>query len=208
MLNMFRRNRSSAAVAVMEPVEEQTVTVPAVTVPTRVRPQPVIGGAELAKYVALAEKAKFAPPELLQHRLTQFFMDNQIEIYPYNSVVRYLDHKFGAPRKISKYPYFQPGWSWHPLRVEDDGKLITPIVRSTQNGYIEKGRTYRKIIPAPVLETVDLIASHFAGSTPSLHFYVSDVAVPHKELDPFLAISAVGINFIVVERWDEPAFRR
>ncbi|HUC02206.1 MAG TPA: hypothetical protein VMA75_04915 [Candidatus Paceibacterota bacterium] len=198
IFDSFRRKGNGTAVLEAEPI----------VVPAKVQLQPTIGEAELADYMKLADKVKFAPPELLRHRLIQFLLENHVEVYPLQSVEKYLDQKFGKPVSQDGYDTsYEHKWGWHPLRAEDDGKLVNHKERK-ENGHIQKGATYRKIIPAPVLETTDLIATHFAGSEPTLHFYVADAVVPSMERDPFLGITAVGLNFIVIERWDEPAFRR
>jgi hypothetical protein len=203
MFNLFRRKSNGPTTAVLE--AEPIGTVP-ITIPVKAQLQPIIGEAELAEYATLAEKVKFAPPDLLQHRLVQFMLENNIEVYPLQSVEKYLDQKFGKATREDEYGPWEPRWGWHPLRAEDNGKLIDHKERN-QNGHIQSG-TYRKIIPMPVLEAVDLIATHFAGSEPTLHFYVADAVTPANERDPFMSVTAAGVSFIVFERWDEPAFRR
>ena len=203
MLGLFRRKDNDSVVAVLE---AEPTPIPVVTVPIKVRPQPIIGGAELEDYVKLAEKVHFAPPDLLHHRLVQFLLDNNVEVYPLDKVREYLDYKFGKPTCRDKYSAWEHTWGWHPLRSEDNDKL-TSHEEGSNNGHIQHS-PYRKIIPAPVLETVDLIAAHFAGSKPALYFYVADAVVPTDERDPFLSVTAGGLNFFVIERWDEPAFRR
>jgi hypothetical protein len=202
MLNFLRWNRNSSGTAVMEPEQTEMVTVP-----IRVQLRPTIGNDELADYVKLAEKVKFAPPDLLHHRLVQFLLDNNIEVYPLASVEKYLDQKFGKPVRDESGFSWEQKWSWHPLRGEDVNELSAHKT-DDENGHIERGQAYHKIVPSPVLETIDLIVTHFAGSEPALHFYVADAAVPAKERDLFLAIAAAGIDFLVIERWDEPSFRR
>jgi hypothetical protein len=204
MFRFLDRYRRSSGSAVMEPEQTETVAVP-----DRMLLQPAISDTELAEYVKVAKRIQFTPPDLLRHRLVQFMLENNIEVYPLAIVEKYLDSKFGIPSYPPSESGWEPKWSWHPLRSADVGKLtiITDNERSL-NGQIEKGQSYRKIVPLPVLETVDRIATHFAGSEPALHFYVADAAVPSEEKDPFLAVTAMGIEFLVIERWDEPSFRR
>lgn len=199
MFSLFRSKDNGSATGVLE-----------ATLPVKTQLEVAISRDELSAYGELAKKVNFAPSELLRHRLIQFFSENGIDVYPMDSVEQYLDKKFGMPtmerRRGQREPGWEQKWGWHPLRAEDDQKFGRRKLND-ENGNIEKG-TYRKIIPVPVLETVDLIAIAFKDSEPALHFFVADAVVPSNERDPFLGITWDGVQMIVIERWDEPAFRR
>lgn len=106
--------------------------------------------------------------------------------YPLESVLRYLDAKYGC----------RTNWAWVPVRHTD---IIT-----ANNFNDVTNRTYTKPIPFPVLKTIDEISTLY----PQAQFFISDERQPSDMKDPFLLVTLdKGRTLHVVERWDEPAYR-
>ena len=150
-------------------------------------------GVELKEYAAIAEKIGFTNGALLEAQLRDFFAEEGICLYDYSKVSLFLAEKakHEGPALI---------WCWKPLRKGDCGELASNVTWET-NGYISKSQ-YHGAVPYPVLLTVEKIAQRFGEQ---VHFFVSDYKA--KDPDPFLAVTGVGIEWFVVERWDEPNFR-
>lgn len=185
-----------------EQVAEAVAEIQDVAAPVKGKPDLSIDTVEFQDYLGLAAKVGFCPPILLTHRVKAFLLESQVDIYPVNPVYSYLDHKFGLPEKVDGK--FVRKWGWHPLRPVDANRLIAHR-NDDENAHIEKD-VYTKIVPGPVLETVDLIASRFP--TEPLCFFVGDAILTDEEKDPFLAVTHGGGQWLIVERWDEPSFRR
>lgn len=194
MFSMFRKS-AVAGTAVLE--------APApVVAPVRVSVEPRMSNDIRQEYIKKAKILGVFNGALKEEMLLAFLKENGISIYPYSKVEEYLDKMFGHPCKCppGSNHYFECcTWGWHPLREVDDGKLTS--TRTVANGRIERG-TYQQAVPLPVLLTVEKIVA----AVPDIHFYVSGRVVPRSE-DPFLAVTAVGMNMLIIERWDEPSFR-
>lgn len=148
------------------------------------------------EYLALAEKLGVKAVDVLQARLLAFFAEAGIRVFPYDRVAAYLTGLWGEGEYL-------PAWGWAPLRTADVRKL-------TSNGAVDGTIlpiAYREPVPMPVLETVDRVLEAFPDD--DLHFYVSARAEEYRAKgDPFLALSAAGLPFFVIEVWDEPGFDR
>lgn len=120
-----------------------------------------------------------------------------LRVYPLGAVEKFMDAQFGHAKKGS-----DPTWGWRPLREADRDKLISNRDDGMPNGCIAK-RLYHGAVPLPVLLTVERIAE----AVPDVHFYVTDKVNATAEEDPFLAVTAAGMNMLIVERWDEPNFK-
>lgn len=141
-----------------------------------------------AEYRELAKSVGFRPAALRIAEFEEFLEREFIEVYPLESVTRYMD-------TLMHNLVLQTGrnfhWQWYPLRDVD--------VKNSAN---EWAMPYRHYVPMPVLETALRIAEAF----PDVSFFVTDYS--EKKPDPFLAASPDGgVTLYVVERWDEPGFR-
>jgi hypothetical protein len=115
-----------------------------------------------------------------------------IGLYEYETVTRYLDALVKrAQPSFTPWPRLE--WNWHPIR---DTKRFVPDVPEHVSRSV-----YNKAIPIPVMLTIERIEAKF----PKALCYVSDI---RTVADPFLAVTVEGAEtMLVVERWDEPAFR-
>jgi len=173
--------------------------------PIPVAASPEIMGEELAEYEAIAKKIGFDNPALIEARLRIFFAENGICVYPYEKVFSYLDSKYGKPYGWSR------NWGWRPLRKQDVKRVFIGEVSGHYEGLYQKNghvlnqnENYVAAVPTPVLRTVEKIAEAF----PDVHFFVSDqLGRGDRTRDPFLAVMVQNMQPLVVERWDEPAFR-
>lgn len=164
-------------------------------VPATVKPEAVLVGNELAEYSHLADSIGWAPGCILDQKVKIFLAENNICVYPLAKVRDYLDKQFGVHN-------YHATWCWCPLRKDDRDANLHNQHESHRNGHIVDNRRYHGQVPMPVLVTVEKIHHAF----PDVHFYVSD-AMQREDGDPFLAITAVGMEMLVVERWNEPSFR-
>jgi hypothetical protein len=149
---------------------------------------------ELAAYVKVAAKIGLYSGALLKEILLHFLSDEGICVYNLEHVEKYLDAKFGSTDRAM--------WGWWGLRSRD----VNAVVRSREgsyNGDTVRHLQYRQPVPLPVLLSVDKIVEKF----PDLYFYVADKVEPSDFVDPFLAVTGAGLEFIVIERWNEPSFR-
>ena len=118
-----------------------------------------------------------------------------IPIYPLDAVASWLQAHVSEGET----------WGWFPLRNTDYVFMLEGNRRglASQNGSLRRAQ-YEKPVPLPVLLTVDRLTTQLPGD---LRFFVSDTA---KYQDPFLAVMerASMQEFYIIERWDEPGFRR
>ena len=180
--------------AVLSPAQEVPLTPP---VGQQVEKSD-FAGVELKKYVTVAEKIGFVNGALLSAQLRDFFAEEGISLYDYNKVSSFLAEKTKIERTKTNKRYLV--WCWKPLRMSDLNQL-TNNVPWGENGGISS-ELYHGAVPYPVLLTMEKIAQRFGDQ---VRFYVSDYASVNP--DPFLAVSGIGIDFFIVERWDEPNFR-
>lgn len=164
------------------------------------------GVVPLGTYEKLAEELEFMPAQLLREQLLMFLAENDIPIYDYAEVDKYLIHE---AEKQKKY------WIWRPLRERDKPKDWINIEGHYANGSTESAwrahgsyrrdesayRPYDKAIPIHILQDVKKIQDRFKDK---LSFFVSDYDVPKP--DPFIMVTALDVGTIIFGVWDEPAF--
>jgi len=126
----------------------------------------------------MAKQIGFEPRELLKEKLMRFLAANGIQTYDYEEVRNYLNKT--KPERTK--------WEWIPLRSKDR--------------HYESQPRYGRLIPLRALQKVALIEEKFPES--SLKFFVSDYVSENP--DPFLAVNDGGLNYVVIDVWDEPGF--
>ncbi len=140
----------------------------------------------IAKAVGLDDDLGY----LLDIRLREVLVEENIHVYDYDKVAAFLDAKIGNK------------WKWLPLRQLDSeefpGGNWGHEVAGTRRVY--GNQRYNRAIPLPVLLTVKKIAERI----PEARFYVSGV---DRDADPFLCVTTKLLHTYVVERWDEPDYR-
>jgi hypothetical protein len=193
------------------------VVVAAVLEPVAEEASPALSGSELAEYTRLCESIGWSPAALTEQRLRSFLDENGLCVYPYERVRAYLDNKFGPLKgnvsegvNTAYWTRVYTTWCWRPLRAEDvNAHRFNMALRGQNGSVINDGGFYHGRIPLEVLMTVENVKEHF----PEVRFFVSDVIRPEERVgDPFLGISFPGLEttdapMLVVERWNEPAFR-
>ena len=129
-----------------------------------------------------------------------FSLNQEIPIYDYAEVDKYLTHKAKQQGEI---------WISRPLRKRDKRESWRLAGHDAMNGwghggYIGNNWTYRpydKAVPINILRDVKKIHDRFQDN---VSFFVSDYAVPHP--DPFIMVTAIDVSNIVFRVWNEPAF--
>lgn len=204
-------SRETAAVAVMEPPPE--IPTPE---PVRVEDPNVF---DLAEYKALVAELGVNDSAVRNAELRQFFADEGITVYPYEKVTAFMDAKLEREKKAASNPNLD--WRWKPLMVGAPTVSKVPgipavnwsllnvdSIRSLVFGVdapradIPTFKTYARAIPHAVLLTVKKLRDRFNGQ---VNFYASDYEV--RNPDPFLMVTGPGLDYYVIERWDEPGFR-
>lgn len=174
--------------AVLEPEIKETVEEPKkIVVSSTVTPS------ELEEQIAIETKLGISPSrEVLKSKLLKCIEDEGINVYPRSQVVKYLDEKLGNT------------WVWMGLRKVDSEHLGERWVSHQEpaRDVSFSDEVYSETIPLPVLLTVEKISK----AVPEVHFYVS--SLPEPKGDPFLFVTCQKIGGYVVEKWDEPGFRR
>ena len=167
----------------------------------RIPVEPIVTDGQFKKYQQVAEAIKFRPGALVEAELKNFLFQQRITIFPYDKVAAYLDGIFG-PHRNEGARVEDTTWGWRPLRYNDSIGVNFPSTHRG-NGFLLRDR-YQYAVPLPVLLCVQQIEK----AVPKICFVVSDAVTPHDKTDPFLGITAAGMNdILVVERWNEPSFR-
>lgn len=197
-------SKANSAAAVLEPQPITKDSIAEVTPPN-----------EIDYYGQISQRLGYENPEYVKHRLEAVILDLGLSIYPLDQVVAYMNDK--ANKLTNKRKNIKGRWGWWPLRTEDKAQLeahsdwfrrLEPnekfILDSPYPGGLEGNNTYWAAIPLPVLITANKILEQDQNVT----FLVATLStIRDPRLDPFLAVIKPGIRPIVVERWDEPAFR-
>jgi hypothetical protein len=137
-----------------------------------------------------------------QYELEKYLSDNHYTVYPLTAVEKYMNGKVSQFPKVKRRKRYSTTtitvkWRWVAMRSGQcgwDNKTGRPIV-------------YQQTIPVEVLMTAEKI---FRDLGDRVEFQVTEV-YKHKSVvhaDPFLCVTAPGLQRYVIERWDEPAFRR
>lgn len=169
----------------------------------------------LGTYESIAEELNYKPAQLLQEQLFRFLKENDIQIYDFDAVDRYLAAIAEKEGKV---------WIWRPLRQQDTpnwgagecgrnnhigwwGRAPTGHTGQVFAGHGSCRpkdwvyRAYDRAVPAHVLRHVKKIEGKFGER---VKFLVSDYAVPKP--DPFIAVTAPDVDLIIFDAWDEPGF--
>lgn len=157
--------------------------------------QPPLEDNELKAHIRVTEALGYLPPALLGAKLLNYFKENGIKVYDYDSVSDYLKGKAEAQGKK---------FIWRPLRSQDKEAGYS------WGGFGEHGsyhkhwdyRPYAYAVPLRVLATVEKMVEQFGDK---VKFFVSDYAVPKP--DPFIMVTALDIPMFVFDHWDEPDFK-
>jgi hypothetical protein len=179
-----------------------------------------------AEYFRVANALGVTTPQLEAAQLQHILAAQAGSLYDRSRVKGYLDQQFGG--EFRKPEHFNddrkvPSWGWRPLRQKDARRVgIAGFSRlpSRSDEILNTGIIYDRPVPLPVLTTALRIQEVF----PDTRFFVSD-GISQEEAeglrqrmrngrvewfkDPFLAaqLRRDGELFIV-EKWDEPGFRR
>lgn len=156
----------------------------------------------LGTYEALAKELNFLPAQLLEIQLRRFLAEQQIQVYSYKEVDIYLATIAEKEGKV---------WIWRPLRGCDEPNYRWNGRRPTGGGDLERGhgsykdewnyRPYDKAVPIHILRKVKKIQDEFDSH---VKFFVSDYAAPNP--DPFIMVTALGVDRFIFGVWDEPGF--
>lgn len=164
---------------------------------------PRVGATPLGTYEELSRELGFFPAQLLEEQINRFLADQEIPVYDYKEVDRYLtviarqQKKFWIWRPLRERDKPQ-GWGWTGHHDEDDSE-----VPRGHGSYYDMWayRPYDKAVPIHILRHVKTIQERFGDS---VLFFVSDYAVPDP--DPFIMVTALDVSRIVFGVWDEPTF--
>lgn len=173
--------------------------------PVQVSPDPNLVGEEFQEYARVAKEVGFTTNgAFLQQRLLRFFSENGICVCLYAKVETYLDSKFGKARSsYGSTDTSERTWGWRPLRPQDIKEVSFDPGIGRNGEFLTRNGSYMREVPLPVLLTVAKISKEF----PEIHFYVSDQITARDRTDPFLMVTATGVDLLVIERWNEPSFR-
>jgi hypothetical protein len=145
------------------------------------------------EYLGLAQELGISSAAVDRERLLRILEDEGIPIYDPEKVNKWMDHK--TPQGKT--------WKWFPVRSKDLVPSLFDL--GTRMQRLGVG-TYRHRIPMPVLETIAKISHRMEEAV----FFITDYE--DKRPDPFLAVSTKSMasagELFIIERWDEPGFRR
>jgi hypothetical protein len=133
---------------------------------------------KMSEYEALSEELGIKNRALDELRLKRFLAKEEIPVYPYDRVKRFLDSEV---QKLNKKETQNPGlsyydWSW------------------------KSAKKYTKEIPLSALQMMKRVKDKLPGAK----FAISDYQVVRP--DPFLAVWLGNSPFTVIHHWDEPDF--
>jgi hypothetical protein len=211
------RESRSAALAVQE---REALTLP-VAAPAQLEDPNVF---DIEEYKALVQELGVDDSAIRNYEFRLFLNSEGIEVYPYEKVTTFLD------AKVKKEANPNLVWVWKPIngsyppaprnrsglpsmmsisisamqasteRLERSIFLTGTLVPAESNP-VRKSNAYTRPLPQAVLMTVKKIRDKFRDAL----FYASDYEV--RDPDPFLMVTGPGLDYYVIERWDEPTFR-
>lgn len=203
-MSLLRSWFSGGAVAENEPERRPIV------LPSKPEPAPLSVEAPSAEYSLLAQQIGFHPEELSRLEFELFLQRQGVQVYPLESVEAYMDALMLKLEADEPDPEDEWRWFWRPLRDADSSFIARQayVHGEFQGGFNFDGALYRRLVPMPVLETVNRLREAFHAETnldsgPAFLVTDYDTETP----DPFLAVSVNGLDLYVIERWDEPGFR-
>lgn len=195
MLSLFNRSPKAAVLAP-----------PVTPFPSAALPECLVAFETQRRYEEVAKTLGFDPPELTRAQLIEFFTQEDIVLYNYDEVNRWLKKKRQEAGLGS--------WCWRPLRGKDviteyrwgwgraDGGWLDGFYMEAQCP------PYDRLVPMHALEKVVKIEAKFGDK---VKFFVSDYASPNA--DPFIMVrpakmdsSTDGSYHLVFDCWDEPGF--
>ncbi len=153
-----------------------------------------------SEYFDLARKAGFAPPPVLERMIKAFLKRENLNIYKFEDVNKFLDQMYG---KFTDHRGTEekPGWVWRPLTDQDrKANLCFTDLSNGRSGQIDNDRPYDYEIPLYILRLVAKIREEI----PQAVLYVTDANVPAP--DPFIAITGNDAEDFVFGHWNEPTF--
>jgi len=182
------RERSTAAAVIDPPVSSPVPTsTPSTT--------------ELTEYETICQSIGIQSPASVIGRMLACLHDEKIPIYDLDEVRSFLNKKFGKHR-----------WAWQGLRKIDvehytrwsdwHRQYQTETLAFPGTAWHNSNRVYPDAVPLPVLLTIQKVAK----VAPEVLWYVSAPQV--RGDDPFLMAFVPGCTPYIIERWDEPNFRR
>lgn len=155
---------------------------------------------DLESYLALAAEIGLQSAATVEARLLNAIVNEQMSLYDLDSVSNYMDER-----------YVKTGWVWFPLRTLDVNRVQTLNIPFRPIGYQSVGgvtmRQYTQAVPRPVLEriaTLNKLVPHLVYLVAAENTSVNGAVGG----DPFLGVTCPGMRIYVIERWDEPSFRR
>jgi hypothetical protein len=145
-------------------------------------------------YAELAKSIGFNPGMILETEVHNFLIEQQIPIYDYAAVVRYMTKLAKQRHRI---------FVWRPLREIDRKRANYEWGKwNDHDSYFScKTEVYRHFVPAHILRDVQTIDAKFGER---VQFFVADYAV--VDPDPFILVTALRMRRIVFGAWDEPEF--
>lgn len=196
--SLYRRTMQGTNPNLDTPVEPGEILT--VERPMRIKSAPAKADTGLREYATICKELGIScniDGKLLQEEVADFLWGEGMEMYDLKEVNAYMKMLAQKEKKIS---------FWRPLRSKDVGKVQWGEINQHDHYLNKPGWTYScnvydKTIPLEVLKDVKKIVDKFHDT---VAFYVSDYAVPHP--DPFILVTAPGMDRIVFGVWDEPGF--
>jgi len=159
---------------------------------------------EMDTYIEVAKELGFSPDQLIEERLNRYFLEQNIPLYNYDNVDRYLMTLARRENEV---------WKWKPLREKDHLLGNWQITGRNDKGeevdsgghgsYHKTYHPYDKAVPLHILQRVKKIEDYFLDI--DLKFFVSDYSAPKP--DPFIMVTAlINVPQKIFGVWDEPAF--
>jgi hypothetical protein len=194
----------AAAQAEIEELERMV----AIPFPDSKVPQRLVESEKQRSYESIAQSLGFAPAELVRAQLLEFFEKENIKLFDYGQVEKWLTGK--------KMQAKAERWCWRPLREKD---IITEFLwgwdrencKFNDGFYSSKEwgcRPYERLVPIHALEKVAKIEAKFGDQ---VKFFVCDYDAP--DADPFIMVRPSKCNSgpsagyrLIFDVWDEPGF--
>lgn len=184
-----------------EDYDDVALIVPKAAPVALVKPVPEMGYVTSipAGYLELASKLGFEPGQLLDIRMQNFLVEQQIPIYPEDAVEAFM---IGVAEKEGA------NFFWRPLRKKDETNFKGwGWKRGQKHGYYQPDDSvcspYDKLVPAHILGDVAAIEIEFGDA---VCFFVSDYEADSP--DPFILVASPSkqVSRYIFGCWDEPDF--
>jgi len=199
---LFAAQRRARRIRQIREEREQSAAIALLDAPP---PLPVsvstLSTAELTEYEDVCQSIGIKSPASVIGRMLACLHDEKIPIYDLDEVRSFLNKKFGKGE-----------WAWQGLRKIDvehyvrwsswNRQFQTETLAFPGTAWHNSDRVYSEAVPLPVLLTIQKVAK----VAPEVMWYVSAPQV--RGGDPFLMAFVPGCTPYIIERWDEPNFRR